>query len=137
MADEKTPDPAPDDEGLVIEFDPGQFNRAERRQLQDQFGRQFDELLEFIDDGWFRRPLRVQQADGSYSVERAPVPPPIEHGGERFYADDVLLAMLAVQVRRTDPTADTTWLDEMGAKELDAAIRRGRAGKGGGTPPAN
>lgn len=137
MATETTTAPDPDDEGVVIEFDPGQFNRAERRGLQDRFGRHFEELLEFVDDGWFRRPIRVQQADGSYRAERLPVPPPIEVDGQKFYADDVLLAMLGVQLRKADPAADVSVLDEMGSAELDAAIRRGRAGKGGGTPPAS
>ncbi len=133
MATKKKPDPEPEaDEGLVVELDPDSWNRAERRQLQDQFGRAFAELVEFVNDGFFRKAFRVEQADGSYAAARLPAPPPIEVVGNvgqpvKAYPDDVLIAMLTIQHKRTDPSATEAVFAEMGAAELRAAVERGKA----------
>lgn len=135
MPTKKKPvDDAPKDEPVAFDLDLDSFNRAERRQLQDKYGRPFAGLIEFVSDGIFRHPIRVEQADGSFMPERMPMPEPIVVKGnvgqpENVWPDDVLIEMVLIQGRRDGGQVDEDLLAGMGQDELRAAVDRGRAGK--------
>ena len=122
------------DDGLSIEFDPGSFTAPERRQIQERFGRQFEDLLNIVDAGVLRaKPvLRRDPANEEQVLTVLPAPPPepfTDPAGELVFADQVLIAMLAVVASRDGSEVDPSTFDDWTVDDLLAAVGRGEPGK--------
>lgn len=103
----------PADDGMVIDLDPATFNRAERRSLQHQFGLNFETLITTVNDIIFEKNPTAS--------------PPKDLDDGPVFADDVMIAMLTIVRKRTDPSASEADLDGMSVADLMLAVARGRA----------
>ena len=92
----------------VFTFDPGSFNRAERQELQQRFGVNFEGL---------RRYMMLSITERIVSAEAL-----VDAAGKPLFGDEVLTAMVTIARRRTDPDAAESDYDDYSIDKLAATI---------------
>ncbi len=121
-ASKKTPAvPAGSDDGDEFHLDIGSFVSSERRELQDRFDTDFEDLILYVDQKLNRFQL---VNDPNNSFEPRVIEAIVDGAGRRVYLDEIIVAMVAVAKRRDDPDFTEADLGDVTNVDLLAMARR-------------